>query len=107
MNILNRNGDFTELAIDILRTHGREEEEIDGEGRKGVHQAKYVIQCKKGNYFCTDTSEFKPIPKELVGFFIMLFDADINHMGWQEALTEMNWSKCAPTTKTHRDWRLI
>ena len=85
---------FTQLAIDILINHATLEEEIDGEGRKGVHQSKYVIECPEGEYWCSKKNVYKPIPKELVGFWIMMFDEDLNHMDWRQALDNMNWCKC-------------
>lgn len=73
---------------------------INAPERKGVPQAKYVIEIRDGDYWCGDSNKMKTIDGDLVGFWILESEVDPYWYGIDECLKEDAWVRAKEVTVT-------
>ncbi|AGN30288.1 hypothetical protein VPFG_00289 [Vibrio phage nt-1] len=78
---------------------------VNLEDRKGVPQAKFVIEIKTGTYYNHKTDSMKEIDPELVGYWILSDAIDPYWYSVDECLKEYEWERAREITIT--SWEAI
>ncbi|AAQ64297.1 hypothetical protein KVP40.0228 [Vibrio phage KVP40] len=103
---------FTEEQLDQIEHNYSHIDTVNLADRKGVPQAKYVIEIRQGTYtkfktswLSQDSCEELDIDPELVGYWILSHEIDPYWYSVQECLKEYEWERAHEVTVT--TWEAI
>ena len=95
---------FTLEEIEILKDVATEESDDVVESRNGIAQSRYVFEVPSGVYYDYKSDKERPIPKNLMGFWMMTGSCDTDENQLSDCFEREAWCKCEKLPVTTYDW---